>query len=357
MEAMRLVEPIAQSLAQQRRALRHDGTHEQRGARGVECRVRQRHLVGQHRTRLFRGQRLVGDEQGQPPPRIRKFLVHPLRDDPNPAGRGRGDVVVMTLVRARVDDVRLDVPRAAERRRGEPSRGAAAQTHAHRYLASDAALHVQARERVLMRIQVVGALAFVLPRWPLGLDRLDLQPEVDRHRHAVEARADVGDRSRYLDPHYSFKTLASVRASPSSSMGGSTFFSAASGSLSPERVRTTTVTPSLSIFPSRTSRNRRANGAADAGSANRPSLPARRIWAARISVSVTALIAPPDSSRAMVAPSQEAGFPMRMAEATVFGSATGLPLTMGAAPSACAPTMRGRRVARPAAWYSRKPFQ
>ena len=74
-------------------------------------------------------------------------------------------------------------------------------------------------------------------------------------------------------------------------------------------------------------------------------------------MSVTAAIMPPDSSRAEVAPSHEAGLPILIAEATVFGSATGAPLTIGAAPSAWAPTIRGRRAALPAAWYSRKPFQ
>src|SRR5207253_9704126 len=103
--------------------------------------------------------------------------------------------------------------------------------------------------------------------------------------------------------------------------------------------------------------NRRASGAADAGSANRPSLPASRICAERISMSVTALIAPPDSSRADVAPSHDAGLPILIADAPVFRSATGLPLTLGGAPSACAPTILGSRVARPAAWYWRKPLQ
>ncbi len=74
-------------------------------------------------------------------------------------------------------------------------------------------------------------------------------------------------------------------------------------------------------------------------------------------MSVTAAITPPDSSRADVAPSQDAGLPIRIAEATVFGLATGDPWTIGAAPSACAPTIRGSVVARPAAWYCRNPFQ
>ena len=69
----------------------------------------------------------------------------------------------------------------------------------------------------------------------------------------------------------------------------------------PDPVKTTTVVESFSTLPSRTSRNSSASGAAEAGSANNPSLLARRIWAERISVSVTAAIVPPDSSRAEVA--------------------------------------------------------
>ena len=42
-------------------------------------------------------------------------------------------------------------------------------------------------------------------------------------------------------------------------------------------------------------------------------------------------------------PCQLAGLPMRMAVATVCGSATGLPRTIGAAPAAWKPNMRGRR--------------
>src|SRR5438876_1126582 len=70
-------------------------------------------------------------------------------------------------VRAGVDDVALHVPWAAERGSGKPRRRAAAQADAHRYLAPDAALHVQARERVLVRVEVVRAFALVVPRRPL----------------------------------------------------------------------------------------------------------------------------------------------------------------------------------------------
>src|SRR2546428_13900812 len=123
--------------------------------------------------------------------------------------------------------------------------------------------------------------------------------------------------------HYNFKTLASVRASPSSSIGGSTFFSAASGSLRPDPVKTTTVVESLSILPSRTRRKSSASGAAEGGSANNPSLAASRGLADRISVSVTAAMIPPDSSRAELAPPHDAGLPIRMAEATGLGLAAG----------------------------------
>ena len=74
-------------------------------------------------------------------------------------------------------------------------------------------------------------------------------------------------------------------------------------------------------------------------------------------MSVTAAIRPPDSSRAVVAPSHDAGLPIRIAEATVFGWAIACPFTIGAAPSAWAPTILGSRVDTPAAWYSRNPFQ
>jgi len=56
------------------------------------------------------------------------------------------------------------------------------------------------------------------------------------------------------------------------------------------------------------------------GSAKIPSLRAIKLNASRISSSVTDVILPPDSSRAFVAKFQLAGFPMRIAVATVSGS-------------------------------------
>jgi hypothetical protein len=58
-------------------------------------------------------------------------------------------------------------------------------------------------------------------------------------------------------------------------------------------------------------------------------------------LSVTASISPPDSSRAFSACLHEAGLPIRIAVAIVIGCLTGAPVTMGAAPAAWKPNMRG----------------
>jgi hypothetical protein len=52
-------------------------------------------------------------------------------------------------------------------------------------------------------------------------------------------------------------------------------------------------------------------------------------------------MSPFDRSRASFAPCHEAGFPILIAVARVFGSITRAPRTMGAAPSAWKPIMRG----------------
>ena len=63
--------------------------------------------------------------------------------------------------------------------------------------------------------------------------------------------------------------------------------------------------------------------AADAGSTKIPSVEDRIRWASRICSSVTDSMQPPDSSRAAIAWSHDAGLPMRMAVAMVSGSSTG----------------------------------
>ena len=52
--------------------------------------------------------------------------------------------------------------------------------------------------------------------------------------------------------------------------------------------------------------------------------------------------APPEPVIASIASSQRAGFPMRIALATVSGCSTGAPRTNGAAPAAWKPSIRGR---------------
>ena len=66
---------------------------------------------------------------------------------------------------------------------------------------------------------------------------------------------------------------------------------------------------------------------------------------------MTESIRPPDASRAASASPQEAGLPIRIAVAMVCGARTGSPRTMGAAPLAWKPSIRGVLVARPAAAY------
>jgi len=79
--------------------------------------------------------------------------------------------------------------------------------------------------------------------------------------------------------------------------------------------------------------------------------------AAKICRSVTESISPPDSRWAVSASPQDAGLPIRIAVAMVCGARTGSPRTIGAAPLAWKPNIRGTRAARPAAAYSVYPFQ
>jgi len=79
---------------------------------------------------------------------------------------------------------------------------------------------------------------------------------------------------------------------------------------------------------------RPAKPAADEGSTKIPSRDAIKWYAARISLSVTASIKPPEESRASSACCHDAGLPIRIAVAIVFGFFTIFPLTIGAEPAA-----------------------
>jgi hypothetical protein len=70
------------------------------------------------------------------------------------------------------------------------------------------------------------------------------------------------------------------------------------------------------------------------GSTKTPSFAATRRYAARISSSVTEPIKPPEESRASTACCQDAGFPIRIAVAIVYGFFTTSPKTIGAEPAA-----------------------
>ena len=100
-----------------------------------------------------------------------------------------------------------------------------------------------------------------------------------------------------------------------------------------------------------------AIGAAQAGSTKMPAKRMMSACARRISSSVTARMKPPDSSRAAIARSQDAGLPMRIAVATVSGLEIGAPETNGAAPAAWKPAIRGRRLVLPMRTASVKPRQ
>ena len=96
-----------------------------------------------------------------------------------------------------------------------------------------------------------------------------------------------------------------------------------------------------------------ATEAAEAASQNTDSCWAKNVYAPRISSSVTAVMDPPDSLAAAVAEYQLAGLPIRMAVAIVSGLSTGCPSTIGAAPAAWKPSMRGSLVDRPTSLYCR----
>ena len=139
--------------------------------------------------------------------------------------------------------------------------------------------------------------------------------------------------------------------------GATDWAMALSGSFSPWPVKVQTIVSPGRKKPSLDDFTTPAMGAAEAGSQKTPSHSATSLYASRISASLTMRMYPPDSSRAASACFHEAGLPMRIAVATVSGFATGAPRTMGAAPSACSPSIFGSDFALPAAWYALYPAQ
>src|SRR4051794_14413205 len=122
-----------------------------------------------------------------------------------------------------------------------------------------------------------------------------------------------------------------------------------SGSLRPCPVTVQTTVEPAGRSPAAAVCNSPATLAALPNSTNTPTERASNRYAERISRSVTAWIRPPDSRLASSAFVHDAGLPIRIAVAIVDGSGTTSPRTIGAAPDAWNPNMRGVRDALPAA--------
>src|SRR5579884_4005246 len=286
----------------------------------------------------------------------------------------RGGVVRVSLDLGRQVEQRLGGDRAAEDRRGaapEPAGerdavvlheterprppGPPARPLDHRERRAVGEVRGGPRQRAL-------ALPPHLDRRGLRLLQLERVVEAQGYAHRVEPRPQVRRARRHADPDHRAASGSATSRSSASSVAGTasgrlSVRSTASGSLRPWPVSTHATTAPAGSRPSRARLRRPATGAADEGSTNTPSSRASSARAASSSSSVTASNAPPDSRTAAHAASHEAGRPMRIADATVSGRATGWPTTNGAAPAAWNPHIRGRAPTRPARWYSTKPRQ
>src|SRR5665647_1707103 len=208
----------------------------------------------------------------------------------------------------------------------------------------------------------------------LGSPEVTVEVFGEGDAHRVEARTEVGARRGHphshvvaAQPHRGVSSQPSPSASAIDTTSGVTRTSSTGepssprkahcGSLRPWPVTVTVILAPAGTRPASASISRPATPAADAGSTKMPTRADSNRWAARIWVSVTASISPPDSSRAATACCQEAGLPIRIAVAMVSGSSTGWPSTIGAAPAAWKPHIIGACVAGPSVAYSVKPIQ
>src|SRR5512141_872627 len=193
-------------------------------------------------------------------------------------------------------------------------------------------------------------------RFLRGLERRAVADRRDRPvGHAIADQDDVFSAHRRL-----LQKPRILRTSPRTGglvTGATDCAMALSGSFRPCPVSVQTSRCPLRKNPSVPNFITPATEAAEAGSQKIPSVSATILYASRISASLTIRMRPPDSSRAASACLQEAGLPIRMAVATVSGFATGAPRTIGAAPSACQPSIAGSRVDFPAARYCLYPAQ
>src|SRR5918996_918435 len=229
------------------------------------------------------------------------------------AGEGGREVVPVPLEREtrREELLRVGLAPGGERSRDEPERDHG-RARAEPALARDPVRECERAaiggcdpsERADAEVTLVGLL--------VSLTDLDLVPEIERHRGAVEGRAEVGGCRRSADPNRHAAASAIASASGSTSTGGSAWRSTASGSLSPCPVTTqTTRSPRGDSFSTA------ASPAADDGSQKTPSSRARSSHAATISVSASGTTAPPDSATAASASVRCTGSGMRIAVAKV----------------------------------------
>src|SRR5579884_345241 len=375
---VRLVQSIPRRLVQHVGAAGGQRRHEERGPGHVEHRVRERDLGRQEAPRLLGRDGEVRHrehhgERRRRDPRPPHAVGRPSAGD-EAAQERRGGVVRVSLDLGRQVEQRLGGDRAAEDRRGaapEPAGerdavvlheterprppGPPARPLDHRERRAVGEVRGGPRQRAL-------ALPPHLDRRGLRLLQLERVVEAQGYAHRVEPRPQVRRARRHADPDHSAASGSAPSRSSASSVAGTasgrlSVRSTASGSLRPWPVSTHATTAPAGSRPSRARLRRPATGAADEGSTNTPSSRASSARAASSSSSVTASNAPPDSRTAAHAASHEAGRPMRIADATVSGRATGWPTTNGAAPAAWNPHIRGRAPTRPARWYSTKPRQ
>src|SRR5438445_1860913 len=363
--AGRLMQPVDQR-DREERAVGPQHRREERGSvRQVEDGIGSRDAGGEHRPRLFGGEWLARDQQADAP---RTGERDSRRDRPVVAGKRDGEraverwghVVGVTFHFAGHAKQGPAVERIAHEgvRRDDAAddgRGARAEAAADRD--GRALRHVIGAERLGGRLRcrarrhdeevVVTARDAVLGAAAVALDidrpaprraQLVFRKKWKGDREGVESRAEIRARRGHAHaelPHcYDLNARRTASGVASTSAIAPASERARSGAFMPLPVRTHT-TRRMSRSPPPWARRRSpAIAAADAGSQKTPSQRATKLYASRISPSLTASIAPPDSSRAATAPFHDAGFPTRMAVATVSGSATGLPRTIGAAPSA-----------------------
>src|SRR5207247_340295 len=200
--------------------------------------------------------------------------------------------------------------------------------------------------------------------------RGDPDPAVDRDPDAVEARPQVGRRSRHADGHGGAHRapLSSTSAATSRSFGaivgpsGSTPLTA-STVLRPCPVMLSTTSSSGPRRPARASASAAATVTPPAVSAKTPVSSASTRMPATSSASVTACAQPPVARIARAANMPSAGLPIAIESAMVLGisgtmrsSPRSTSRTIGAHPSAWAPnSRRGSPVTSPASRTSPKP--